>query len=301
MTEKELIKKIKELKTEKNAVILVHNYQKPEIFKIADFIGDSLDLCKKAMNTDAKIILFCGVKFMAESAAILNPNKKVIVPFLDAGCAMADMIKVSDIKKLKQEHPNAAVMCYVNSNAEIKAVSDVCCTSANALKVAKNLQEKEIIFVPDKNLALYVQKMIPEKKIITFEGFCPVHHYLNSDTIKTAQSLFPNAKIIAHPECQSDVLAMSDMISNTTGMIDKAKESKANEFFIVTECGMIERLKQEIPNKKFYGVCNLCFDMKKTTLESVYNCLLSEKPVVKIEPNIAKNAKHAFDRMFELM
>lgn len=286
------------LKKKKNAVILVHNYQRPEFFDIADFIGDSLGLCKEAAKTNADMILFCGVHFMAESAAILNPGKKVVVPFVDAGCAMADMVEVRDLKLFKEKHPDAAVVTYVNSTAGVKALSDICCTSSNAIQVVRSMKEEKIIFVPDKNLAAYVAKNVPEKEIIPWEGFCPMHHYLNADYVQEMRKEFPQAKIIAHPECRDDVLEIADHISSTSGMIEKAKNDEAEEFFVLTECGMTERLKRALPEKKFHGLCNVCFDMKKNTLQAAASALESESPVVRVDDKVASLARKAFDRMF---
>lgn len=297
---KKLIQQINALKKQKNAVILVHNYQRPEIYEVADFIGDSLDLCKKAAKTDARVILFCGVNFMAESAAILNPGKKVIVPYLDAGCAMADMVNPEDLKKLKKKHPDAAVVCYVNSTAEVKAISDVCCTSANAVAVVRALAEKKVIFVPDQNLALYVASQVPEKEIIPWAGFCPAHHAMTKEKVSEIKTHYPKACLIAHPECRPEVLSMSNYVRSTSGMIDAARDDASDEFFILTECGMIERLRRELPKKKFYGLCNICFDMKKNTLESVLRALEDEKPIVRVDKKVMKRAKSAFDKMFDV-
>lgn len=294
----DLVKKINDLKREKNAVILVHNYQRPEIYDVADFIGDSLGLCQEAAKTDADIIVFCGVSFMAESAVILNPGKKVIVPFIDAGCAMADMVDAGALKEFKKKHPNAAVVTYVNSSAEVKAVSDICCTSSNAVAVVRSMKEDEIIFVPDKNLAAYVASLVPEKKIIPWMGYCPIHHAVNKDFIEDMRKQFPNVKIMAHPESKPEVLELADHITSTSGMIDVAKAESADEFFVLTECGMVERLNREVPGKKFRGLCNLCFDMKKNTLESVLTCLETEKHVVRVDKKVADRARKAFDRMF---
>lgn len=298
--QKELVSEIQDLKQQKNAVILVHNYQKPEIYEIADFIGDSLFLCQKAKQTDADIIVFCGVYFMAETAAILNPKKKVVVPYVDAGCAMADMIVASDLKKFKNSHPKAAVVCYVNSTAEIKALSDICCTSANAVKVVKSLPNKEIIFIPDKNLALYIASKVPEKKIIPWDGFCPAHNFIDKEYLDEVRHLHPNAKIIAHPESKPEILNSADYVAGTEGLMQFAKDNPSKEFFVMTECGMIERLHREIPGKKFYGLCNMCFDMKKTTLESVLKCLKEEKPTVKVDKKIAEKALLALDKMLAI-
>lgn len=298
--QKELISKINNLKKRKNAVILVHNYQRPEIYEIADFIGDSLYLCQQAEKTNAKIILFCGVHFMAETAFIINPGKKVIVPHIDAGCAMADMIEAKDLKAFKKKHPNASTVCYVNSSAAIKAECDICCTSSNAVKVVKAMKNKEIIFVPDKNLAYFVQSKVRDKKIIPWKGFCPVHHSLTKEYIEEIRLTHPNAKIIAHPECRPEVLRLADYITSTNGMIDVARKDKSKEFFILTECGMTERLNRELPLKKFYGLCNMCFDMKKNTLESVLRSLETEKTVVRVDKKIANRAKKALDKMLKI-
>ncbi len=295
------IKKINKLKQEKNAVILAHNYQRPEIYEIADFIGDSLELCQQASKTKFDLIVFCGVHFMAESAKILNPNKKVIIPNKDAGCAMADMISSIKLQEFQKKHPKAVTVCYVNSTAEIKALSDVCCTSSNAVKIVKALPNKEIIFVPDKNLADFVAKQLPEKKIIAFEGYCPVHNFLTKEYLEEVKESYPNAKIIAHPESQPDVLKKADYVCSTSKMLNCAKKDSASEFFVLTECGMIERLNKALPNKKFMGLCNLCFDMKINTLEAVFDSLEKEKYVVRVDTKIAKKAKKSFEYMFELM
>ncbi len=295
-----LIERIRILKREKNAVILVHNYQRSEIYEIADYIGDSLDLCKKAASTDADLIVFCGVHFMAESAAILNPDKKVVVPFANAGCAMADMVDAKGLKELQKKHPDAATVCYVNTTAEVKAMCDVCCTSANAVDVVRALPEKKIIFVPDKNLSNYVASKLPEKELIPWEGYCPIHDNLTAESVKEVRKTYPGAKVIAHPECRGDVLDEADYITSTTGMLKVAENDDASDFFVVTECGMTERLQMSFPNKKFHGICNICHDMKKTTLESVVRALEEEKPRVFVDPKVARKAGKAFDRMFEL-
>ncbi|NIA01848.1 MAG: quinolinate synthase NadA [Nitrospirae bacterium] len=295
-----LVDEINKLKREKNAIVLAHSYQRPEIYDVADFIGDSLQLCQEAAKTDAGLIVFCGVHFMAESACLLNPGKKVIVPHVDAGCAMADMVEAEDLRNFKAKHPGAVVVCYVNSSAEVKAESDVCCTSANAAKVVSQMDADEIIFVPDKNLAAYVQTQVPGKKIIPWKGFCPVHHTLTKQYIEGVREAHPEAKIIAHPECRPEVLMLADHVCSTTGMIEAARRDPAEEFFILTECGMTERLNRELPEKKFYGLCNMCFDMKKNTLESVLGCLIDEKEEVRVEKSVADKARSALDKMLEL-
>jgi len=297
---KDLVKKINLLKKKKNAVVLVHNYQRPEIYDVADFIGDSLGLCIEAAKSKADIIVFCGVNFMAESAVILNPGKTVLVPNIDAGCAMADMVEAKQLKEFKEKHPDAAVVTYVNSTAEVKALSDVCCTSSNAVKVVKAMVEKKIIFVPDKNLAAYVSRQVPEKEIIPWEGYCPIHHFLDKEYVEEVKKSHPKAKIIAHPESKPEVLAVADYVASTTGMIDCAKNDPSEEFFVLTECGMTERLHRALPNKKFYGLCNLCFDMKKNTLADVLKSLETMRFPVRVDPKVAAKALKAFQKMFEL-
>ncbi|MBU1151828.1 quinolinate synthase NadA [Patescibacteria group bacterium] len=296
-----LIEKIKKLKKQKNAVILAHNYQRPEIYDVADFIGDSLKLCLEARETDADIILFCGVSFMAETACILNPDKKVIVPFIDAGCAMADMLSIEALRKMKKAHPGVPVVTYVNSSAEVKAESDYCCTSANAVEVVRRIEGDKVLFVPDRNLAGYVGRQVPEKKVIAFDGYCPVHDMINAEYLDDAIKTYPSAKLIAHPECRQEVLERADAVRSTSGMIKAVQEMDAEEFFVLTECGMIERLKREVPGKKFYGLCNMCFDMKKNNLESVFRCLEDEGPKVKVDKNVASKALLSLENMFDIM
>ncbi|MBI5413144.1 quinolinate synthase NadA [Candidatus Peregrinibacteria bacterium] len=296
--QKSLIKSIKRLKEEKRAVVLCHNYQRPEIHEIADFVGDSLELCKKAKETDVELIVFCGVYFMAESAAILNPGRKVVIPSKDAGCALSDMITAEALRKEKAKHKGAAVVCYVNSSAEVKAESDVCCTSSNAVEIVRALPNKEILFVPDKNLAKFVAKQVPGKKIIEWDGYCPIHQRLSVEYLLKAKAEHPNAKIIAHPECTQEVLAIADFVVSTSGMLKVAKESDAQEFICTTECGMLSRLQRDLPQKKFFTVCSVCFDMKKITLEAVEKSLRDEQYEVIISPKVREKALAAFEKMF---
>lgn len=296
-----LIERIQRLKQEKQAIILCHNYQRPEIYDVADFIGDSLELCRKARDVDARMIIFSGVYFMAESAAILNPEKKVVIPAKDAGCALSDMITGEALREKKQHYPDAAVVCYVNSTAEVKAESDVCCTSSNAVQVTRALPHQQILFVPDKNLAKYVASQVPEKEIIPWEGFCPIHHRITKDYLLKAKTDHPEAKLIVHPECQEEVQDIADHVASTSGMVQFAKEDLAQEFIVITECGMINRLKREAPGKKFYTVCSVCFDMKKNTLEKIEEALIREEPEVRVPEPIRKKAEQAFKRMFEIM
>jgi quinolinate synthase len=291
-----LISKINELKKEKNAVILVHNYQRPEIYKVADFIGDSLELSKEAAKTDADIIVFCGVDFMAESAKILNPDKKVLIPVKGAECPMAGMVNRKQLLDLKRQYPNAAVVSYVNTSAETKAVSDICCTSSNCVDVVNSLPQNEIIFVPDENLANYVQSKT-NKKIIPWKGFCYVHSKITADQVKEAKRLHSDAKVLVHPECTMDVIKLADYVCSTSQMLYYAKEDDAEEFIIITEHGMIERLKLELPDKKFYSIVATCIQQKKNTLPAVLKSIQKEIYPVNINQDIIKKARLALDRM----
>ncbi|MBT4120611.1 MAG: quinolinate synthase NadA [Candidatus Magasanikbacteria bacterium] len=296
---KKLVDKINNLKKEKQAVILVHNYQRPEIYQIADFIGDSLELAKRAVETDAKIILFCGVDFMAETAKILNPDKTVLLPTYEARCPMAGMVDTEELKQMQAKYPEAKTVCYVNTTAETKAHCDVCCTSANAVEIVKNLDAKQIIFLPDKNLANYVQSKLPEKQIIPWDGFCYVHSKILIEKLKKGKELHPDAKVVVHPECPMEIIEQADHVTSTSGMITYAKESDAQEFIIATEMGMIERLQIEVPNKKFYSVGSVCIQMKKNTLENVLESLEQEKHVIEVGEDIKIKAKKALDKMIK--
>ncbi|MBK5286511.1 MAG: quinolinate synthase NadA [Bacteroidia bacterium] len=300
MKEKEkLVRKILELKKIKNAVILVHNYQRPEIYEVADYIGDSLELSRKAAETDADIIVFCGVKFMAETAKILSPNKKVLLPEIHAECSLADMITPEDVHHLKNKFPDAAVVCYVNTSAEVKALCDVCCTSANAVKVVNALPNKQIIFLPDKNLGRYVQSK-SNKEIILWEGYCSVHQELSEESLLQFKGEHPGSKIIAHPECSKEILNAADFICGTGGMAKFAEQDAGGEYIVVTECGMTNKLRQDVPGKQFYSFCNLCHYMKMTTLGSVATSLDFEMYEITLPDKIILNAKQAVDRMLEL-
>ena len=294
-----LIEQILELKKQKNAVILVHNYQRPEIYEIADFIGDSLELSREAEKTDAKIIVFCGVDFMAESAKILNPDKVVLHPEKISICPMAQMIAKEKILEMKTKYPKAVVVSYVNTTAEIKSVSDICCTSANPVKVIDSLKEDEIIFTPDKNLAAYVQTKI-KKKILPVEGYCYVHDEITLEEVKKAKENYPNAKIMVHPECKIEVINLADVVASTSQMIKYVKESSAKEFIAVTECGMANRLKREMPDKIFHAVGDVCIQMKKITLNKVYECLKNETNPVQIDKEIMDKARKSLKRMMEI-
>ena len=273
-----LQEKITELKKQKNAVLLAHYYQTVDIQVIADYVGDSFDLSKRAKNAEENLIIFCGVKFMAESAKLLSPHKKVLLPNPTAGCPMADMITPDIIKNLRKKHPNAAVVCYVNSSAETKAECDICCTSSNAVNIVKKLDSDEIIFVPDKNLGAYVAKFVPEKKFIYIDGYCPIHKNITVKEATAKKREFPNAKFAVHPECDPEVVKLADFVGSTSQILDYCINSKNDEFIIGTERGVVERLKYFYLEKDFHILSPklICHDMKKTTLEDVYNCLAND-------------------------
>jgi quinolinate synthase len=296
-TEK-LVELVLELKKQRNAVILVHNYQSPEMYKIADFIGDSLGLSREAAKTDADVIVFCGVKFMAETAKILSPKKTVLLPSLEAGCALADMATTEKLKEIKKKHPNAAVVSYVNTSAEIKAMSDVCCTSMNAVEIINSLPNKEIIFLPDKNLGRYIAEKT-NKKIILWDGYCFVHDKLNAEMLTEMKKKNPDAKIIAHPECKEEILQIADKVCGTGGMAKFANSNGTKDFIVVTECGMTEKLREDAPNKNFHSFCNICPYMKSTTLPLVVNALVHNQNEITLLQDIMVKARRALDKMLE--
>ena len=298
-----LADKINKLKRERNAIILAHNYQIGEVQDIADYVGDSLGLSIQASKTKADVIVFCGVHFMAETAAIISPNKKVIMPDVNAGCPMADMITVEGLRKLKAEHPDAKVVCYVNSSAAIKAESEICCTSANAVRVVQSLKDaKEIIFIPDQYLGHYVSTIVKDKKFIFWQGFCPTHMRILPKHIEDARKKHPNAKVMVHPECRPETIALADEVLSTGGMLKYAKESDAKEIIVGTEIGIIHRLQKENPKKKFYPAFDkaTCPNMKLTNLEKVLWSLEDLKTEVKVPQAIAAKARSAIDKMLEI-
>ncbi|KHO55605.1 MAG: quinolinate synthase [archaeon GW2011_AR21] len=299
LEEKKIIREILRLKKEKNAVILVHNYQNQKIYQVADVIGDSFELSKAAAKTDAEIIVFCGVDFMAETAKLLNPEKKVLLPEQSASCPMAKMVCGDEIRELRKKHPKAAVVSYVNTRAETKAESDACCTSANAAKVVNSLENEEIIFTPDKNLADFVRSKT-SKKIISWPGYCCVHENISPEAIKRMKSKRKKALVLAHPECKKEVLGLADFVCSTSQMISKAKESKAKEFIIVTEKNMVARLRKEVPGKKFYSVQAVCRQMKKTTLTSVLDSLKFERNEITIPKEFFAKARSSLEKMLEI-
>lgn len=296
-----MVKRINRLKAKKNAVVLVHNYQRPEIYKVADFIGDSYGLSKRATETKADFIVFCGVDFMAESAYILNPEKTVLIPTKLAKCPMAAMVNVSDLRELKERYPDAAVLSYVNTTADIKAESDICCTSANAVKVVNSLRQKEVVFVPDTNLAKYVARH-SDKKIIPWNGWCYVHNKFTAEGLKEAKRLHPDAKAIVHPECVSSVIDLADQVCGTSGMVGYVKKSPDKKFIIATEIGLIERLKVEEPERIFFQAPpgGTCLQMKRINLELVLEALQKDRYKVTVPEDIRMRAKEALDKMLNV-
>ncbi len=297
-----MIEQIKKLKKEKNALILAHYYAPLEIWELADFVGDSLELSRKAAAAKEEIIVFCGVRFMAESAKILNPDKKVLLPVADAGCPMADMIDAKALKKLKEEHPEAGVICYVNSSPLVKAESDICCTSSNAVKVAGSLPHKEIIFVPDKNLGAHVASHYPEKKFHLIDGYCPIHNACSAEDLKKAKQNHPTALVAAHPECGEGTSALADFVGSTTGILDFCRKSEGKEFIIGTELEITLALKKEMPEKTFWPAKEdfLCEDMKKNTLETLLRALQEETNEIVLDEAVLKRARRALDKMINL-
>jgi len=296
-----LQRKIAELKEEKNAVILAHNYQRDEVQEIADITGDSYALAVAATKVKQEIIVFCGVSFMAESAAMLNPDKTVLLPVKEAGCPLAEMITVDKLRKKKEEYPEAAVVCYVNSSASVKAESDICCTSSNAIQVIKTLKEDKVIFVPDKNLGRYVREHVPEKEMILWDGCCVVHMRLTQEEVVKARLEHPNAEFIAHPECRKEVLNLADYIGSTAGMIKYVKSSPCKEFIIGTEEGIIYKLKQDNPGKIFHVPTEefICANMKLTTLGWVARSLEQMVYKVTVPEEISKKARKSLEMMIE--
>lgn len=289
------------LKRERNAVILAHNYQPGEVQEVADLRGDSLELSRAAAREEAEVIIFCGVDFMAETAAILSPEKRVVMPAAGASCPMASMITARDLRGFREENPGAAVVCYVNSSAEVKAESEICCTSANGVEVVASLAEETVLFVPDRNLGRYVARFT-EKKIITWNGYCYVHDRYTPEDVSRACALHPEAEVLVHPECRPEVIDLADGVYSTSGMARRAKESPSREFIIGTEVGMNYRLKEENPGKEFYPLSEkaVCLDMKKTTLERVRSALETLEPRVTVPEEVAGRARVAIERMLSI-
>jgi len=280
-------------------VLLAHNYMRDEVQEIADITGDSLALSIEAARTSADVIVFCGVHFMAESAAILSPNKLVLLPRPDAGCPMADMVTAEALEELKAHHPGVPVVTYVNSSAAVKAHSDICCTSANAMKVVKSLQENELIFVPDRNLGRWIARFVPEKKFIFWEGFCPTHERMTLDAVLKKKSEHPEAMFVCHPESLPEVSALADHVCSTSGMYDWCRETHTGKFIIGTEAGILYKLRAENPEKEFIlaSPALICPNMKLTSLEDILFSLETMTPAVSVPEEIRLKAKQALDRM----
>ena len=297
-----VISKIEKLKKEKNAVILAHYYVDDEIQQIADYVGDSFYLAKIATKIKEDVIVFCGVSFMGESAKILNPNKKVLMPDESADCPMAHMASVEKIENMRKEYEDLAVVCYVNSSAKLKAHSDVCVTSSNALKIVESLPNKNIFFIPDENLGRYVSEKVQDKNIILNDGYCPIHKNMDRESLLKTKKLHENAKVLVHPECTKDVLELADYIGSTAGIIDYATNSSCDEFIVVTETGVLYELKEKNRDKKFYTISceQICPDMKKITLEKIVNCLENGSGEVKLDEDLMKEAYLPLEKMLEL-
>jgi quinolinate synthase len=293
--------KIRSLLKKRNAIMLSHNYQPPEIQDLADICGDSLELSIKASQTDAKVIVFCGVHFMAETASILSPDKTVLLPRKDAGCPMADMIEPGSLQVMIDRLPPMPVVTYVNSTAEVKALSTICCTSANAVDIVNSLDADEVIMTPDRNLALYTASRT-KKKVYSWNGYCPIHNRLNPEDVHNARREYPEAVFMAHPECRPEVLNLADVICSTSGMIRYARGSKSTSFIVGTEVGLIYPLKRANPGKKFYPASSrmVCKDMKKISIEDVERSLVSMQGEVKVPEHIRRTAFQAVQRMVDL-
>jgi quinolinate synthase len=301
MSNAELANRLQELKRQRNAVILAHYYQRDEIQDVADFIGDSFQLSQQAAATDADVIVFCGVHFMAESAAILSPDKIVLLPEPRAGCPMADMIDVDGLRKFKAEHPDAAVVSYVNTTAAVKAESDICCTSANAVKVVNSLDADRVIFTPDRNLGRYIARHT-DKEVVVWEGFCNTHDHLTLEQLEKTQAEHPQALTVVHPECRPEISAAADYVSSTSGMIRFVRQSDAKEFIIGTEGGLLHLLQRENPDKRFYLASPnlICPNMKANTLAKVVRSLETMSPEITVPEDIREKAVLALDRMLAI-
>jgi quinolinate synthase len=298
------IAEIHRLKAERRAMVLAHNYQRPEIFEVADFVGDSLELARQAREVrDADVIVFCGVHFMAETAKVFNPDRKVLIPDLRAGCSLADAVTAEALADRKAElsalYPDLRVVAYVNCTADVKALSDACCTSANAVKIVNAIDSEHILFVPDQNLANYVQTQT-RKQIISWDGNCYVHHQITPEEVERVRDGIPGLVVLAHPECRKDVLALADAVLSTSAMVRYATESPADKFLIVTECGLSDRLLMEIPEKHFYKACKLCRYMKMITLDGTRDALEHLRYEITLSEEVRDGARRALERMLEL-
>jgi len=300
----ELMKEIRELAQERNAIILAHNYQWPDVQDVADTTGDSLGLALEAQKTNADVIVFCGVHFMAESAKVLNPEKRVLLPNLSAGCSLADSISPESLEEWKERYPGYTVVTYVNSTAEVKAMSDICCTSANAVAVVRSLPTDKILFTPDRNLGNWVKKQVPEKDIAIYDGACPTHDVLRGANVQKVRGQHPDAVVIAHPECREDIIAIADEVCSTTAMLGRiARYPHTKTFIVATESGIIHQMQKQYPDREFVMAdgcigCRLhCPYMKMIGLEDVRRSLIEDKFEITVDPEVAAGARRALDRM----
>jgi quinolinate synthase len=295
--------RIRELAKRKNATILAHIYQRLEVQEVADFIGDSLNLSREAQKTTADVIVFCGVHFMAETAKLLNPTRTVLLPDMKAGCGMADMITGDKAREFRSKYPGLPLVSYVNTYAEVKAESDICCTSTNAVKVVQSLPDREVLFAPDKFLGAYVQKHTPDKKLICWDGYCPTHFVIRPEMVKARKALSPDALVLAHPECSPEVLELADFVGSTQAMMDYAGASEAREFIVLTEAGLLLRLKDLHPEKRFFSIapCPHCPYMKFVELEKVLACLEGDLNPIEIPTQTMIRARTSIERMMAVV
>ena len=294
---------INRLKKEKNAVILAHCYQNVEVDEVADYVGDSLYLSRMASKTDADIIIFAGVYFMAQTAKILNPSKKVILPDINAGCDMADMINLKQLREFKTQNPEIPVVCYINSTAEVKSECDICCTSSNAVQIVDSLNAEKVLFLPDKNLGRWVEKQLKNVEVITYDGYCPIHNNYFPDSIEKTKNKYPKALVLAHPECREEFLDKADYVGSTTGIMNYVKNSPEKEFIIATESGVIERLQRDYPQKLFRNIDDkpaVCKSMKLINIAEIYNALKNETPEIHVDKEIAEKALKCIQRMLDV-
>ena len=297
-----IVNEIKKLKEEKNAVILAHCYQNIEVDEVADYVGDSLYLSQKAAETDADIIVFAGVYFMAQTAKILNPDKKVLLPRMESGCLMADMVNLQQVREFKSKHPNIPTVCYINSTAEVKTECDICCTSSNAINIVKSLQAPQVLFLPDTYLGKWVESQLDGTEVITYPGYCPTHLRIKPEDIIEMKKKYPNAEVLAHPECHKEVVKLADYVGSTTGIMKHAIESDKKQFIISTEKGVVDRLKRDYPEKEFILIKDniICPNMKWHTLEDIYNALAKEQHEINVDKDVAQKALKCIDRMLEV-
>jgi quinolinate synthase len=296
-----MIEEILKLKKEKNAVILAHSYQNIEIDEVADFVGDSLYLSQMAAKTDADIIIFAGVYFMAETAKILSPSKKVLLPRLESGCLMADMINLEQLREFKSKYPDIPTVCYINSTAEVKSECDICCTSSNAVKIVESLNSKEVLFAPDTYLGTWVQSQLKNVKVITYPGYCPTHLRIIPEDVKKQKEKYSDALVLVHPECHQSITALADYVGSTTGIMEFARQSDNKQFIIATEIGVVERLKRDFKDKEFILISPkaICPNMKWNHLEDIYNSLKNEQYEINVDEKIAQKAFSSIDRMLK--